>query len=166
MKHLVLVLFLALVLVGCGDNSTPTENSNLAKSVTFTVYSTNWELSPGFAVYQKFIPEITKRVLDNGLILVYMQAGNDYSWTLWDKTIADIENEYSFIYMNYMSLASVSLVVLAYGTDELPMLLGETQKFKVVILDGYPTSIFEQNKEDFSDFRKVEKMFNIVNINL
>lgn len=65
MKHLILIIAFAFVLVSCKEESNPVANTNTAKSVTFTVTEANWELSSGIAVYQKFIPEITKRISNN-----------------------------------------------------------------------------------------------------
>jgi hypothetical protein len=54
---------------------------------------------------------------------------------------------------------------MADGTEGLPKLIESTQKFKVVMLDGYPTML-KPTKEEFSDYKKLEKLYNIENKDL
>ena len=159
---LILVVGMVTLINGCakdgkdgapGPTGTTGTNGNAnVKSQTFTVNTSYWSLSSGVYSYDKFLPEIGQDIVDNGMVLAYMES-SPYSetWVALPLSMKDFEMNYAF-WKYYVSF-NVSL-----GSGSTPSNPGNA-RFKVLIVQG--TARLSNPQVDFNDYYQVKTAFNL-----
>lgn len=165
---LIIVVGLVTLINGCakdGKDGTPgptgpigltgatgTNGNANVKNINVVVVTSDWWLNSGTYRYDKFLPEIDQNIVDNGMVLAYMES-SPYSetWVALPFSIKDVEINYSY-WEYYVSL------IVSLGSGATPNNPGIV-RFKVLVVQG--TARLSNPNIDFNDYYQVKAAFNL-----
>jgi len=149
--NLIAIAILAISISGCKKDEQPQMEIN---SELYTIYNWNWD--EPYHYKEINIPEITKNVIDNGAILVYLKIPNSDIYYQIPSSWAISEG----ISIYFELSIEIGKIQIEMSSSNQEFLSPYPMTFKVVVIEGNQLKL--NPDVDLKNYNEVIQTFNII----